>query len=253
MDNQDEEIKCIVSLEDYFAFELKKDGILHELTLQELQRRETLLKAWNLCIRKLATKDRTRKEMYDILLKDGTLDTKQMNDMIEKLEQKGYINDTSYMANYIERKIDLSEGKQKIIHELVKKGIDYDTIKEALESYDDDNEKSKAKRFISKIEKTMKAGSVKMKKQMLISRLVNKGFSFDIAKDVVSHYEFTEDFLDDKDSLVRAIQKAVKTYSKKYSGDELKRMVLSQLIRKGFNSEDVIIEIEGMGIFNDEN
>ena len=92
-----------------------------------------------------------------------------------------------------------------------------------------------------------------MKKQMLISRLVNKGYSFDIAKDVVSHYEFTEDFLDDKDSLVRAIQKAAKTYSKKYSGDELKRMVLSQLIRKGFNSEDVIIEIEGMGIFNDEN
>ena len=45
----------------------------------------------------------------------------------------------------------------------------------------------------------------------------------------------------------------MKTYSKKYSGDELKRMVLSQLIRKGFNSEDVIIEIEGMGIFNDEN
>ena len=253
VDNQDEEIKCIVSLEDYFAFELKKDGILHELTLQELQRREVLLKAWNLCIRKLASKDRTRKEMYDILLKDGTLDTKQINDMIEDLEHKGYINDTSYMVNFIERKIDLSEGKQKIIRELVKKGIDYDTIKEALESYDDDNEKSKAKRFISKIEKTMKAGSVKMKKQMLISRLVNKGFSFDIAKDVVSHYEFTEDFLDDKDSLVRAIQKAVKTYSKKYSGDELKRMVLSQLIRKGFNSEDVIIEIEGMGIFNDEN
>lgn len=253
VDNQDEEIKCIVSLEDYFAFELKKDGILHELTLQELQRREVILKAWNLCIRKLASKDRTRKEMYDILLKDGTLDTKQINDMIEDLEHKGYINDTSYMVNFIERKIDLSEGKQKIIRELVKKGIDYDTIKEALESYDDDNEKSKAKRFISKIEKTMKAGSVKMKKQMLISRLVNKGFSFDIAKDVVSHYEFTEDFLDDKDSLVRAIQKAVKTYSKKYSGDELKRMVLSQLIRKGFNSEDVIIEIEGMGIFNDEN
>ena len=87
---------------------------------------------------------------------------------------------------------------------------------------------------------------------MLISRLVNKGFSFDIAKDVVSHYQFTEDFLNDRDSLIRSIQKNVKTYSKKYTGDELKRMVLSQLVRKGFNSEDVMIEIEGMGIFNDE-
>ena len=252
-DNLGEEIKCIVSLEDYFAFELKKDGIVHELTLQELQRREVLLKAWNLCIRKLASKDRTRKEIQDILVKEQTLDAKQIERIIHELEQKGYINDTAYLYNFIERKMDLTEGKQKIIHELVKKGLDYDTIIEALESYDDDNEKSKARRFISKIEKTMKAGSVKMKKQMLISRLVNKGFSFDIAKEVVSHYEFTEDFLNDKDSLVRTIQKAVKTYSKKYSGDELKRMVLSQLIRKGFNSEDVIIEIDGMEIFNNEN
>lgn len=252
VDSQDEEIKCIVSLEDYFTFELKKDGILHELTLQELQRREVILKAWNLCIRKLARKDRTRKGMYDILLQDGTLDAKQMNEMIDKLEQKGYINDEKYLMNSIEKMMDASEGKQKILRELVRKGIPYDTIKEVLDTYDDDNEKSKAIRFVSKIEKTMRAGSVKMKKQMLISRLIKKGFSFDIAKDVVSHYAFTEDFLDDKDYLEKAIQKAIKSYSKKYSGNELKRMVLSQLVRKGFNSEDVLIEIEGMEIFNEE-
>lgn len=253
VDSLDQETKCLVALEDYFSFGLKKNGIIQELTLAELQRREIKIKAWNLCIKKLASKDRTRKEMYDILMKEGTLEPKQMNDIIDELEERHYIDDQAYLINYLERKMDTSEGKQKIIRDLVNKGIPYDTIQEAMEAYDDDNEKTKALRFISKIEKTMKAGSVKMKKQMLISRLLNKGFSFDVAKEAVNYYPYSDDFLNDKDSLTKSIQKAIKTYSKKYEGEELKRMVLSQLIRKGYNSEDVLIEIEGMGVFNEEN
>ena len=252
-DSQEEEIQCMVSLEDYFAFELKKDGVVHELTLQELQRREVILKAWILCIKKLAAKDRTRKEMYDILLKDNTLDAKTMNDMIDKLEEKGYINDQSYLMNHLEKMSDSLEGKQKIIRTLVKKGLPYEMVKEGVDSYSDASERTKAIRYIKKNEKLMKEGSVKMKKQMLISRLINHGYSFDIAKDVVNNYEFTDDFLNDTDSLYKAIQKAIRTYSRKYSGQDLKRMVLNQLIRKGFSSDDVLMAIEEMEIFKDEN
>lgn len=253
VDSMLEEIKCMVSLEDFFAFDLKKDGIVHELTLQELQRREVILKAWNLCIRKLASKDRTRKEMYDILLKDGTLDTKQMNDMIEKLEQKGYIDDKALLLSQLDKMSDSTEGKQKILKTLVKRGLPYDDVKEAMESYSDSNEKAKALRYISRQEKSMKEGSVKLKKQMLISRLINRGFTFEVAKEAIDHYEFTDEFLNDHDALQKAIQKAIRTYSKKYSGQELKRYVLAALIRKGYSSEDVLIEIEGMAIFDEEN
>lgn len=251
-DSLDKEIKCLVSLEDYFAFELKKGGVVHELTLQELKRREIVLKAWNLCIRKLAQKERTRKEMYDILLKDNTLDARQMNDMIDQLEAKGYINDEAYLMNYLEKMNDSLEGKQKIIRNLVKKGIPYEDVKKACNSFTDSSERHKAIHFVSKNEKTLKDGSVSMKKQMLISRLMNRGFSFDIAKEVVNSYEFTDEFLNDKNALQKALQKAVRTYSRKYSGDALRRMVLNQMIRKGFNSEDVLIELEEMELLNDE-
>ena len=223
------------------------------MTLQELQRREVILKAWILCIKKLAAKDRTRKEMYDILLKDNTLDAKTMNDMIDKLEEKGYINDQFYLMKHLEKMSDSLEGKQKIIRTLVKKGLPYEMVKEGVDSYSDASERTKAIRYIKKNEKLMKEGSVKMKKQMLISRLINHGYSFDIAKDVVNNYEFTDDFLNDTDSLYKAIQKAIRTYSRKYSGQDLKRMVLNQLIRKGFSSDDVLMAIEEMEIFKDEN
>ena len=252
-DNNDNEIKCLVSLEDYFAFGLKKDGIVHKLTLEELQRREVILKAWNLCIRKLSLKDRTTKEIKDILIKENMLDENQINVIIEKLENRGYINDTNYMLNHIEKMMETGEGKNKIIHTLVKKGLSYDAINQILESYDSETEKSKAIRFIKKTENSIKAASVKMKKQLLISKLIIKGYAFDIAKEVVSNYDFSEDFLNEKDALQKAIDKAVRMYSKKYTGYELKKMVLNQLIRKGFNSEDVLIEIEGMEIFYDEN
>lgn len=253
LDSQSEEVKCLVSLEDFFAFELKKDGYVHELTLEELKRREVVLKARLLCIKKLALKDRTRKEMYDILIKDGTLDVKQMNDLIEELENKGLIDDQAYLENQLEKAKDSNKGKNKIISELVRKGLPYDQVKEVSDAMDDGNEKIKAIRFISNHIKSVKSGSVKMKKQVLISKLINKGFTFEIAKDVIDHYEFSEDFLNDKEALNKAIQKAVRTASMKYSGEELKRNVLGTLIQKGFNSEDILLAIEEMEIFKDEN
>ena len=252
-DNNDNEIKCLVSLEDYFTFELKKDGIVHKLTLEELQRREIIIKAWNMCIKKLSIKDRTSKEIRELLQKNYTLDDNQMNVIIEKLENRGYINDTSYLLNHIEKMMEDGEGKNKIINILMKKGFSYDSINQILETYDIETEKSKAIRFIKKTENSIKAVSVKMKKQLLISKLINKGFTFDIAKDAVNNFNFSEDFLNERDALESAINKAIRLYSKKYKGYELKKMVLNQLIRKGFNSEDVLIEIEGMVIFYDEN
>ena len=157
------------------------------------------------------------------------------------------------VVNHLEKMSDSLEGKQKIIRTLVKKGLPYEMVKEGVDSYSDASERTKAIRYIKKNEKLMKEGSVKMKKQMLISRLINHGYSFDIAKDVVNNYEFTDDFLNDTDSLYKAIQKAIRTYSRKYSGQDLKRMVLNQLIRKGFSSDDVLMAIEEMEIFKDEN
>lgn len=35
LDNKEDEIKVLVSVEDYFAFEIKKDGVIHQSVLEE--------------------------------------------------------------------------------------------------------------------------------------------------------------------------------------------------------------------------
>lgn len=248
-DNKEDEIKVLVSVEDYFAFEIKKDGVVHQSVLEELQLREKILKAWRLCIRKISTKDRTRKEMYDILIEDGTLDIKQINDMIDKLEDKGYVNDTLYMFNQIENKQRSLEGKGKIIRDLVKRGLPYESVSEALETIGDATEKTKAFHYAQKLQLSIKGQSLKMKKQKMKQRLIVQGYSPSLADEVIAQMDFNEEASEQSVLLEKAIQKALKTYSKKYDGQELKNAVLRSLIRKGFTSEDVLIAINGMEIF----
>lgn len=248
-DNKEDEIKVLVSVEDYFAFEIKKDGVVHQSVLEELQLREKILKAWRLCIRKISTKDRTRKEMYDILIEDGTLDIKQINDMIDKLEDKGYVNDTLYMFNQIENKQRSLEGKGKIIRDLVKRGLPYESVSEALETIGDATEKTKAFHYAQKLQLSIKGQSLKMKKQKMKQRLIVQGYSPSLADEVIAQMDFNEEASEQSVLLEKAIQKALKTYSKKYDGQDLKNAILRSLIRKGFTSEDVLIAINGMEIF----
>lgn len=251
-DGQGNDSKLQVSLEDYFAFDLKKDEILHESTLIELRKRELKIQAYQLCIKKLASKDRTRKEMYDILIEDGKLNIQQINEMIASLEERGYINDDEYLAHALEKEKYRFEGKKKIIYELVKKGIPYEKVEAALENNEDD-ERNKALRYAEKIFNSAKGLSVKMKKQKLISRIMSQGFNFDIARDVVESFNYDEDEANEYDVLEKALNKSYLHYSKKYKGYELRNRVLSQMVRKGFNSEDVLIMLEDMEERNEEN
>ena len=249
VDNKEDEIKVLVSVDDYFAFEIKKDGVVHQSVLEELQFREKFLKAWRLCIRKISTKDRTRKEMYDLLIEDGTLDIKQINDMIDKLEDKGYINDTLYMFNQIEHKQRSLEGKGKIIRDLVKRGLPYESVSEALDTLGDATERTKAFHYAQKLQLSIKGQSLKMKKQKMKQRLIVQGYSSSLADEVIAQMDFNEEASEQGALLEKAIQKAIKTYGKKYEGQELRNAILRALIRKGFTSDDVLIAINEMEIF----
>ena len=187
--------------------------------------------------------------MYVLLVEDGSLDIKQINDMIDKLEDKGYVNDTLYMFNQIEHKQRSLEGKGKIIRDLVKRGLPYESVSEALDTLGDATEKTKAFHYAQKLQLSIKGQSLKMKKQKMKQRLIVQGYSPTLADEVIAQMDFNEEAGEQAALLEKAIQKALKTYSKKYDGQELKNAILRSLIRKGFTSEDVLIAINGMEIF----
>ena len=244
--NQKEEIKVLLSVDDYFAFELKKNGMLHESTLLELKEREKILKAWRLCIRKISLKDRTRKEMYDILAKDGSLNIKQINDMIERLEEKGYINDQLYLMNEMEKLRGSLEGKGKMIRSLMAKGLPYEEIVKAMEHIPMENELHKAERYALKLQKSIKGKSLKMKKQLIQQKMQVQGFDSSMINQVMDGMSFENEAGEEEALLLKAMEKAYQQYVKKYEGKELHNAILKALVRKGFTSSEVLVKLNEM-------
>ena len=88
-------------------------------------------------------RDRTEKEIRDKLLEKG-YDTNETEDEIEFLKNYGYINDLRYAKHFTADAINIKKwGKIRIRAELLKRGIDRETIDNTIEDAfeEDDDER----------------------------------------------------------------------------------------------------------------
>ncbi len=238
-DNVEEAL--LISLEDYMLYHVKKDDVMESYIYEILKNKERLLIAYQMSIKKLRAKDRTRKEMYDFLISQDKvqLSIREINRLIEALEEKGYINDEAFMILEINKLDSLFFGKKKILHKLVEKGIPYDAVEEKLKTLSDDGERVKAENLASKYLMTIKNKSLMRKKAMMIDKLHADGFAYDLAKEVVNSLNYEEDLMRESVTLTKTIDKALKNYTKKYHGHELRNRVISYALNKGFMYDDI--------------
>lgn len=241
--------KILVSIEDYFAYGIKKDGFLHRKQIEELEEKEVRLKAYRACLRKIAIKDRTKKEMQDYLLINFETDKQTVDEILKELEEKNLINDYNYMMTQIQNMQFLLTGKNKIYKNLMKKGISYEQIKEVLDHISDVDEKEKAMQMGEKILPTIRGKSVKMTQKMVRQKLISHGFNSSIADEVSKKLNY--DSSNEKELLEKTILKAKKNYRNKYHGYSLKNAVIRYTIQKGFQSSDVLNAVNEME-WNDE-
>jgi 1,2-diacylglycerol 3-alpha-glucosyltransferase len=206
---------------------------------------EKTVLAYQACIRKIASKDRTRKEMYDFLTQKTELNIKQINDLIDHLEQRNYINDTLYANSAVSNFLSLLQGKQRIIRALKQKGIPLDLIEAALQQDDEENEIKNALRYAEKIMPTIKDVSLKMKQEKLSIKLLTQGYEYSIIDVVMKSLNFNEDERNQLDNCRKLAAKAVKRYSSKYEGSSLRNHVFNYLTQKGFEVDDINV------VFND--
>ena len=239
----------LVTLDDYMLYELKKDGLLEFVTYESLKEKEKLIKAYRMCLRKLRAKDRTRKEMYDLLInQDEVLDIKYINDIIDELENKGYINDDSYTMIACDKLDNSLFGKRKIIQKLEEKGIPREKTIKYLSVSDDDHEKEKCMKKALKYHDTIKNKSVKEKQMLIKQKLKNDGFSFEIIDEAIDNLNFEDDIMKEAVVLDATIDKIMKSYSKKYSGKDLENRIIKYGLRKGFMYDDIKHALEMRGI-----
>ena len=113
--------------------------------------------------------------------------------------------------------------------------------------HDDSNEELvKAKRLAEKYNLLIRGKSLNARKNTLLSKLVNDGFSIDVSKQAIDLLDFSDFALEESDVLKVEAVKARLKYSRKYSGRDLRNHIFNSLVSKGFQYEQIYAFIDEM-------
>ena len=234
--------KIMVSDDLYFEYGLKNLKGLDEQTYQKLKEEEIVFKAYRGCLRKISMKDHSIRQISEFLSQKG-INRPDREKIIDKLMKIGLLDDEKYCIGriaYLQRS-DLSE--KQIREKLKKAGIADEIIRRNLKT-DHDDESRKARLLAEKYDKSIRNKSKNLKRQNILSRLMNAGYSYDMSMDAVE--SLSTDDQNELELLNREYLKARKKFEKKYQDHELRNHICAYLLNKGFRYEEIkqITEVE---------
>ena len=204
VDLEDEGI--MVSIEDYFRYEIRNKKGLDDDTYKQLKDHEIILKAYRSCLRKLSAKDYTIRQIKDHLYKQG-LHKENVEQLVDKLIQYGLLDDEKYCINKIGYYDNSLLSYKQISQKLKNEGISEALLDKYLK-YDHQREYDKAVKQAQKHVGSTKNKSVKALKQAILAKLVSNGFSYEIGNDVLNELELSAD--NEDELLQKEYDKALK-------------------------------------------
>lgn len=131
----------------------------------------------------LSKRDYSKKELKDKIKLKIEDSCYFIDDIIDKLEQKGYISDVRFSESFIRYRRSQLNGKLKIKQELKYKGVKEELFKHILEEYDDwfnlaYELKLKKYGYLTEKDYALKNKQIKY--------IISKGFSYEESKFAVS-------------------------------------------------------------------
>ena len=188
--------------------------------------------AYNLSLKYLSNKMRSKKEIKEYLIKNN-FDDIVIDEVINILQKDKYLDDDIYTKAFINDKILLSnDGPNKIIGKLDELGIPKDIIDKHIDIFTTELQKEKIKKIADKQIKLNKNKSIKILKNKIIEYLYNLGYSKELIIDYVNNISPQEDSSIAK----KEYDKIYKRLSKKYSGVELEYRVKQKMYALGFTN-----------------
>ncbi len=141
-------------------------------------------KIMNYVLYKMRTKNEVRQKCKNLKLEDDYID-----EIIEYLEEAGYINDSNYAKKYVENVMRLkNESANGIKIDLLRKGIDEDIIDNFI--YTDEVAEFEEKSATILAEKKYRScmDIIKLKKYLL-----SKGFTYESISKAIDNLSIVED------------------------------------------------------------
>lgn len=176
-----------VFLDSHFAFSLDVSQIVdYKLKVGKTVSSDEVVKfkkasefgkLYQRALEKALTRPHSEKEIYDYLYKkvyEKGIDKKYINEIIERLENKKYVDDRKFAEFWVENRFTKKGVSQKRLNmELMKKGVAKEIIDEVLDKRDDGDE----------IEKIIANKRNKYDEEKLIQYLYRQGFSYELVKE----------------------------------------------------------------------
>ncbi len=201
--------------------------------LEEMLEENKKYIAYDLAIKYIAKKMRTKKEIVEYL-KKYNIDTNTIDEVNKLLSNNGYLDDSIYCSAFINDRILLSnDGPFKIKDKLIELGIKEDIIDKALVVFDYDLQKERITKLINKEFKTNKNKSNITLKNKIINKLYLLGYSKEIVLEVLDNTKFKSD----KEAYDLQYKKVYNKLSKKYSDKELEYRVKEKMYQLGFRGD----------------
>lgn len=185
-----------IYLDDTFAFgihedvlinyNLSKGMVLDEEFIENVLKFEEMKKASNYALKYISYRPRSEKQVID-KMRQNDYENELIEYAINEMKRFGYIDDKQFALTYARDKINIKNiGKQRLISELIQKGIHRDIIDEVIkEVIDKDEEYERALTIALKKMRIYRNDDYNAKKRKLANTLANKGYSYDITFKVI--------------------------------------------------------------------
>ncbi len=192
-------------------------------------------------VKYIVTKLRSEKEIREYL-KKYTEENKLIEKIVKQLYCEGLLNEERYIRAFIEDKVNLTSwGPLKIEKELNSLDMNEELIKKYLDKYEINVFEEKLKKIIDKKVRLNKKDSSYKLKQKIERDLYDLGYPRELIKENIINIK-----VDESNMIESEILKLYKKLSKKYNGNELKYQIKNKLYQRGFNLEDINIDLENI-------
>ncbi|ECL7820179.1 recombination regulator RecX [Listeria innocua] len=234
----DEKYNFSVDEEVLARYQLMKGKTLTEADIEEIKQADMVRKGLNKAINFLSHRVRSEKEIRDYLRKQE-MEPFAIDEILKKLADMDYINDVEFAELYTKTQIKTTlKGPRTIERELVEKGLTREIISQVMEEYASDIQLENATKQAMKIMKRNNKSAKKMLQQKIITDLIQKGYSSEVAKMAAIEATSELDVADEADILQKQVKKTIRK-NKRYKPSIAKQKTITSLMQKGFSYDTI--------------
>ena len=240
-----------VTLDDYVQYGLRKGIAITKEQLHSFEEHIDSEQLYQRCLRKLSLKDRTIYEMRKWLKETELVEYQEVNALIDKLIQKGYLDDEKLCMEQIQALSNSLYGPKQIISKLKQRGVKEDCILACMEQ-SKLKEYEFALAYATKALRQSQKSSVTKTKNTIRNKLMTRGYSNNTIEKVVSELDYSSNKENEDVLLEKLVKKTIKRYERKYRGYDLKTRIYRYCLTQGFHSEDINAVMDRMEWSHDE-